>query len=282
MSICLKDKAFRNRARRFGVTEEELRSLYGGGCEICGEHGPIDGKKGLAMDHCESTGDLRGYLCHPCNNQVMKKVDSDPGWFLRAFVYKDTSRFEELSGVFDGNSYREKNAYALFQKYGINKAEHRKLYDLQGGKCALCDVKKPMRARRSRDCLHIDHCHIGEHIRGLLCMTCNRNLMPVIDKDRHRYRVLKAFEYKAKKHFKRTVWRQTKLTKLALAKKERQFITVPKSLVIELLMEPDWMLDEKKVVRPALVEICGHDPNRYATDIIWRTWRRLRRLNPTD
>ena len=273
--MCLKDKAIRNRARRFGVTEEEFRGLYDGSCWICGVPGPIDGKKGLAMDHCERTGDLRGFLCHPCNNQIMKKVDEDPGWFLRAAVYKDTSRFE-VSGVWDSGGLvygtkEYKNARALFDKRKINVPEHKELYDLQEGKCALCGVKKPMRGRSG---LHIDHCHEDNHVRGLLCMRCNRNLMPVIDKTKHL--VFKAFEYKAKKAVKQTVWRRTKLTKLALRKKEKcEVIRFSKTDLIELLLrQSGWSLSEEEL-RSALVEIDGHDPSKKVHNHISRLFKRL-------
>ena len=270
---CCRDRAMRVRASRYGVNKDEFEGLYadqGGRCLICGVAGPIDGKTGLAMDHCKRTGDLRGFLCHTCNNQIMNKVDEDPGWFLRASVYKDTSRFE-VSGVFDGNSHKEKNAYALFNKFRINKAEHEALYKKQSGRCALCYKKKP---KHGFDCLHIDHCHDDGHIRGLLCMRCNRNLMPVIDKRKHL--VFRAFKYKARKTFKRTVWKQSKLTKLALAKKGRCVVRWSKTNLIELVVLLSGRYMSEREIAKALVEVDGHDYDKKVTGLLNRVVGRER------
>lgn len=52
------------RARKFGLTVDELRELIraaGGHCAICQNETP------LMVDHCHATGRIRGMLCHHCN-----------------------------------------------------------------------------------------------------------------------------------------------------------------------------------------------------------------------
>lgn len=58
--------------REFGITAEEYdRRLaeQGGRCAIC--LGPPRGRwKRLVVDHCHTTGRVRGLLCGPCNRAV--------------------------------------------------------------------------------------------------------------------------------------------------------------------------------------------------------------------
>jgi hypothetical protein len=51
-------------ARRYSVTEEEVRyilEIADNKCQIC------QTSDDLVMDHCHTTGKLRGLLCRPCN-----------------------------------------------------------------------------------------------------------------------------------------------------------------------------------------------------------------------
>lgn len=60
----------RNLKREFGMTPEdyeELREQQGGGCAICGG---VNGKGDLHVDHCHSSGKVRGLLCFKCNAAV--------------------------------------------------------------------------------------------------------------------------------------------------------------------------------------------------------------------
>jgi hypothetical protein len=66
-------------ARAHGISLEDYERLFnhqGGLCAICGrsEKAKIHGKiKSLAVDHCHTTGKIRGLLCHRCNLGL--------GWF---------------------------------------------------------------------------------------------------------------------------------------------------------------------------------------------------------
>lgn len=58
----------------------------------------------------------------------------------------------------------------LDSRYGSGAAdEYARLFELQGGKCAIC------RRARTEDgrALHLDHCHSYGDFRGLLCHRCN-------------------------------------------------------------------------------------------------------------
>ncbi len=53
------------------------------------------------------------------------------------------------------------------QTYGLDATDYKVLYTLQRGACAICAKKKD---------LHIDHDHVTDKVRGLLCMDCNTSL----------------------------------------------------------------------------------------------------------
>lgn len=58
---------------KHGLTEEEFKLLIssnGGLCHLCNE------KPATAIDHCHSTGKVRGHLCIGCNTGLGKLGDS--------------------------------------------------------------------------------------------------------------------------------------------------------------------------------------------------------------
>lgn len=55
----------------------------------------------------------------------------------------------------------------LFYRYGLTPASYEALLRRQRGKCAIC---------RNERKLVIDHCHIRDVVRGLLCTPCNNGL----------------------------------------------------------------------------------------------------------
>jgi len=52
-------------ARTYGLSPEDYLAMAVNGCNICGE--PDKPEKRLHVDHCHSTGKVRGLLCDPCN-----------------------------------------------------------------------------------------------------------------------------------------------------------------------------------------------------------------------
>ncbi len=60
------------RLKNFGITENDYTSMLesqNGQCAIC--DGPPDGRwKRLAVDHCHTSGEVRGLLCMVCNTML--------------------------------------------------------------------------------------------------------------------------------------------------------------------------------------------------------------------
>ena len=64
-----------------------------------------------------------------------------------------------------------KASRSLMLRYGINEADVSLMIQKQGGHCALC----------SRPATAVDHCHITDKVRGILCYSCNLKLSGLDD-----------------------------------------------------------------------------------------------------
>ena len=72
----------------FGMTVDQYEALLAGqsgGCAICGKR-PEPGQRRLAVDHCHTTGALRGILCWECNSGLGQFGD-DADLIDRAAAY---------------------------------------------------------------------------------------------------------------------------------------------------------------------------------------------------
>jgi hypothetical protein len=66
--MAVRQRRYRYRQTGLGVTADDYDAMLikqGGLCAICRLRG--EGKKRLHVDHCHSTGKIRGLLCFPCN-----------------------------------------------------------------------------------------------------------------------------------------------------------------------------------------------------------------------
>lgn len=61
------------------------------------------------------------------------------------------------------------HAAHIMEKYGLTAEEYQRIYEYQGGFCAICK-----RARGLRRKLSVDHCHTTGEVRMLACSVCNR------------------------------------------------------------------------------------------------------------
>jgi hypothetical protein len=66
---------------------------------------------------------------------------------------------------------RTQRRSVLKREYGLAESDYIGMVEAQGNSCALCrDAPAPGQV------LHVDHCHVEGHVRGLLCNKCNRGL----------------------------------------------------------------------------------------------------------
>jgi hypothetical protein len=57
----------------------------------------------------------------------------------------------------------------LIRNYGISLDEYHCLLLAQNSRCAICKTEMKDYSRR----FSVDHCHITNKVRGLLCLQCN-------------------------------------------------------------------------------------------------------------
>lgn len=62
-----KHQHVRRLSRRYGLTEERVRELRDGTCNVCGTKPQ---KQRVSFDHCHRTGKFRGVLCGNCNRAL--------------------------------------------------------------------------------------------------------------------------------------------------------------------------------------------------------------------
>ncbi len=67
------------------ATTAEAQEMFHGKCDICGI-GELKLGCSLYLDHCHSTGRLRGFLCRPCNSAIGLLKDS-PELLNKAIKY---------------------------------------------------------------------------------------------------------------------------------------------------------------------------------------------------
>ena len=76
--------------------------------------------------------------------------------------------------------YNRKNFRKV--RYGLEDGEFESMYELQGGRCAICSKKFPPLSADSARGTHVDHDHRTGKVRALLCARCNFRL-GVLEKD---------------------------------------------------------------------------------------------------
>lgn len=69
-----------------------------------------------------------------------------------------------------------RRAYILLRKYGLTEVEYLSMVNVQEGCCLIC---------KEETNLVIDHCHVTDKVRGLLCQSCNKAIGFFRDDPKH-------------------------------------------------------------------------------------------------
>lgn len=72
----------------------------------------------------------------------------------------------------------------LKRYYGITLLDYMRLFEEQGGVCAICQEPETMTLRGRVKSLSVDHDHATGYVRALLCSACNRALGYFRDNER--------------------------------------------------------------------------------------------------
>lgn len=87
---CLKKEKDRHLRKKYGINLTEYNQMLDDqhhGCKICGKDKQQNGKD-LAVDHCHSTGKVRGLLCSNCN-AALGYFEEDQNRMRLAMQYLD-------------------------------------------------------------------------------------------------------------------------------------------------------------------------------------------------
>lgn len=173
---------------KFGKTYAwyiEALTKQGGVCKICLADEPGRKNRFFCVDHCHATGVIRGILCAKCNDGLGKLGDGNTAVLESAIEYLSKpivdaeSLVESTIGVkFAG--HRTFNAWkcGLKRNYRMTPGKYLTLLEIQQGCCAICRTDTPV----GDDCVFsVDHDHLTDQIRGLLCMRCNDGLGKIAD-----------------------------------------------------------------------------------------------------
>ena len=103
--ICRSCKTNVSRLRRYGISRQQYTEMYikqNGKCAICNSINPNsgaakDGSKSFCVDHCHTTGKVRGLLCFKCNSGIGNFIDNIENLksainYLEASLPKGTKR----------------------------------------------------------------------------------------------------------------------------------------------------------------------------------------------
>lgn len=85
--------------------------------------------------------------------------------------------------------------YRIRRLYGINEEQWEEMRRRQRGRCAGCQRKcRDSGPKGADDVFHVDHCHLTNRVRGLLCHPCNHALALMRDDPKIARRLAKYLE----------------------------------------------------------------------------------------
>jgi hypothetical protein len=141
-------------------------------CKICGESKPLD-------DFYASKLGRDGYRlnCKACNLAARKaKYATNPQPYIdrvKKWQQENAGRLSEYRREYRKRPERkaaDRDGY-LKRKYEMTLEDYERMFETQGGVCAICSEARP-----EERTLHVDHDHATGVIRGLLCFRCNNAL----------------------------------------------------------------------------------------------------------
>ncbi len=115
-------------------------------------------------------------VCGPCYRYHTQRLNPEfyakklAKW--RAKYYADQARHVNRAREWNVKNSDRVYFNRIKYQYGLSAQTYRELFDMQKGRCAICQVSQEDLGAR----LEVDHCHGSGEPRGLLCGACNRGL----------------------------------------------------------------------------------------------------------
>lgn len=125
--------------------------------------------------------------------EMTPEIKEHRRFYMREYMRKHSEKYAlEKREIRKSDKGRD----AYLKKYNMTHADYVAILARQGGVCAICETDDT----GHMDWFSVDHDHKTGHIRGLLCHSCNVQLLPALE----RYKMLTI--YKAKKYLKSDVY----------------------------------------------------------------------------
>lgn len=160
---CESESKKRQRALLRARSEEEIEASARGprACRICKE---VKESNDFPRDRGRRDG--RGTICLTCSAALTRHYTS----------ILDPVELKRRKAEYYRKGRATQRRYKLKAKFGITREQYDEMLEAQGGACAIC--RKPeteLRGGRVKE-LCVDHCHVTQEVRRLLCANCNKGL----------------------------------------------------------------------------------------------------------
>lgn len=141
-------------------------------CQVCGKaFKPTHPRQVYCKSPCVRVRDRDGKRTKPFLPRICKMcgVSYKQGSSIARLFYCSPECAEKKRNTPDPFGKLRRRA----KRYGLTVEQYEELVCRQHGKCAICDVDA---GGLQYGVLHIDHDHITQKVRGLLCHDCNRGI----------------------------------------------------------------------------------------------------------
>lgn len=143
-------------------------------CVKCGEIKPLS----EFTFHDREKGQHRNF-CHECEKAWIRKYHKSPQGKekRKEWVDQNKEKIEEYKEVYRNDPKRTAKSkvyhrkYRLMNEFGLTPDDYDEILKKQQGRCAVCRTD---RFHSRRKTLAVDHDHVTNKVRGLLCRRCNQ------------------------------------------------------------------------------------------------------------
>lgn len=108
---------------------------------------------------------------------------------------KDPKKSHQKSAEYKKKYPRKALDYRLKNSYNITIEQYDQMFEGQKGVCAICGKREASKNQYGIQRLGVDHNHITEQVRGLLCVSCNTAIGSLKVDEKGVELLLKAIEY---------------------------------------------------------------------------------------
>lgn len=120
-------------------------------------------------------------VCHKCNKEKSLNLFMKDSPSQKRHVCKEcnASHVKEWQKKNTEKAALKAQRYQMRVRHKITAKEYLQMFTEQKGLCALCGDSQ----YNMKQSLHVDHCHLTNKVRGLLCRNCNMGLGTFCDSE---------------------------------------------------------------------------------------------------